>query len=266
MPDIIRNGVRIHYEEEGEGFPLLLLMGLGADGSAWKPHRDVYRKYFRCISIDNRGAGLSKLGIPEECTIENMALDAIEVLDALGIKKVHVAGISMGGAIAQVIAERKAESVEKLLLINTFFKASTYMKRIMETWKVCYGTLSSLEFDRLLQEFIYSPYTFDEQPEMIRQREKGLQENAKMSREAFCAQCEACITHRADGKAGKIFAKTLIVTGQEDILTPIAMAKELKDHIPQAEIIVNRGGHVEHFEHPEIFNQISLNFLTEEEV
>lgn len=59
MPDATANGIRIHYEERGEGDPLVLIMGLGADGSLWEDHVEAFEQHFRCILMDNRGIGSS---------------------------------------------------------------------------------------------------------------------------------------------------------------------------------------------------------------
>lgn len=263
MPFIQRNNVKIHYEISGEGTPLLLLMGLGADLAAWEPHRREYEKHFQCISIDNRGAGLSELGIPEECSTETMADDAAAVLDALKIGPVQVAGISMGGAIAQMLAIRHPEKVKSLLLINTFAKASGFMKCIMGTLKACRPVVSALEFDRILQEFIYAASTFDLYPDILAEREAGIDPNAEggMSNEAFNAQCDACINHNAEKDLSLIKVPAFIVAGEEDILTPVSGAKVLEAGIKDSILYINKGGHVQHFEYVEIFNRISLEFL-----
>ncbi len=263
MPYIERDGVKIHFEEEGRGEPLLLLMGLGAGLSAWEPHRRVYRNCFRCISVDNRGAGLSDAGKAEDCITESMAADAAAVLDSLDIKGAHVAGISMGGAIAQMLAVFRPELVKSLLLINTFARPAPYMRRIMGTFQDCYDRLTPLAFDRLLQEFIYSPATFAGHPEVLAERERELEQNTerRMAADAFRAQCEACMGHDALPYLERIRVPALVVAGKADILTPLSCAEELKNRIPGAKLYVNEGGHVQHFEHLDVFNRISLEFL-----
>lgn len=104
MPFIKANGVRIYYEEFGTGEPLILIMGLGADGSKWDENIKVYQQRFRCIRIDNRGSGQSDKPKKQAYTTKEMALDTLGVMNKLDLQSAHVSGISMGGAIAQELA------------------------------------------------------------------------------------------------------------------------------------------------------------------
>ena len=262
MGYIERDGVKIHYEIHGKQnkTPLLLLMGLGADQTVWEPHRQEYQKYFCCISVDNRGAGSSDLGNAEICTTDIMAEDAIAVLQALNIRRSLVAEISMGGAIAQKILVKKPDLVQALVLIDSFGKASAYMKRIMKTLETCYSQLEPLEFDRVLQAFIYAPQTFEADPEMIRERERGIGTGGRMSLEAFEAQCEACIHHNAMEELKNITVPALVAAGKQDLLVSVSEAEELATCL-NAELQVLEGGHVQHFEHVERFNKLSTEFF-----
>src|SRR6476660_9398247 len=103
MPTVVSNGIRMHYEEQGSGDPLILIMGLGAPGSRWMDHVAAYEKRFRCFLIDNRGAGdPDKPDGPY--TTKMMADDTAGLMQALGIENARIAGISMGSAIAQELA------------------------------------------------------------------------------------------------------------------------------------------------------------------
>jgi alpha/beta hydrolase fold len=99
MPNVASNGITLHFEERGSGDPLILLMGLGAAGCVWEKHTAGYERHFRCLLIDNRGAGDSDKP-PGPYTTQMIAEDTAGLMQALGIANARVAGLSMGSAIA----------------------------------------------------------------------------------------------------------------------------------------------------------------------
>jgi pimeloyl-ACP methyl ester carboxylesterase len=103
--EVVVDGCAISYRLVGQGRPLLLVMGLGADVSAWQDHVSVYSERFRCILVDNRGIGRSGKPTGPYSTMQ-MADDCARVVDAVASTPVAVVGISMGGAIAQELALR----------------------------------------------------------------------------------------------------------------------------------------------------------------
>ena len=119
---VATNGIELAYTEHGDGEPLLLIMGLGADSSAWESHVAAYHKRYRCIAVDNRGVGASSTPVGPYSTGQ-MADDYAGLLEALDLGPVRVVGISMGGAIAQELALRHPELVERLVLVATWAKS-----------------------------------------------------------------------------------------------------------------------------------------------
>ncbi len=138
MPSVEANGITIEYERTGAGEPLLLVMGLAAQLTAWPEQfvTELVGRGFEVIRFDNRDAGLSSefdweppspvrafLGrlfrrpVPTGYVIDDMADDAVGLLDALGIESAHVVGASMGGMIAQAIAIRHEHRVRSLTSI-----------------------------------------------------------------------------------------------------------------------------------------------------
>ena len=138
MPRIPSNDIEIHYEEWGEGPPLLLIMGIGCQLVYWSPQLlERLASHFRVIAFDNRDVGLSTIltGVPfpdpkqmmmrralgmsvdAPYTFSDMAADAIGLLDHLEIPQAHVAGISMGGMIAQTMAIEHGDRVASLTSI-----------------------------------------------------------------------------------------------------------------------------------------------------
>ncbi len=138
MPHAAIRGIDLEYETFGEGAPLLLIMGLGAQMILWPDDfvASLVRRGFRVVRFDNRDTGLSSkisarpgdprkliarrvlgLSVPAPYTLRDMADDAIGLLDHLGIERAHVVGASMGGMIAQTMAIHHPERVQSLVSI-----------------------------------------------------------------------------------------------------------------------------------------------------
>ena len=119
MPTIERAGARLHYERAGSGPALLLVQGVGVVGRGWQPQVDGLGDRCTVITFDNRGIGDSSLG-SGPLSIDEMARDALAIMDAEGLPRFHLAGHSMGGVIAQQIALLAPARVLSLALLCTF--------------------------------------------------------------------------------------------------------------------------------------------------
>src|SRR5688500_3141241 len=135
MPSVrLPNDVDLWYEEHGSGEPVLLLMGTGADHSLWAPQVDAYSKRHRFITIDSRGTGRSsRPKDPTTCTPKSMAQDALFLLDALGIEKVHLGGLSLGSAVAQEAALMAPHRMLSLSLHGAWAKSDEWFRRCIDT-------------------------------------------------------------------------------------------------------------------------------------
>ena len=119
MPELEHQGCHLHYELAGEGPPVLLIQGVGVEGSGWRPQIADLAGRHQCLSYDNRGIGRSQPAAGR-LSIEQFAADAVALMDAAGWKKAHIVGHSMGGLIAQQIALTARERVRSLALLCTF--------------------------------------------------------------------------------------------------------------------------------------------------
>jgi pimeloyl-ACP methyl ester carboxylesterase len=234
------NGIKMYYREAGEGFPLMGIMGLGANSDWWSP--DIVRELsadYRFVMPDNRGAGRTEC--PEEnWTIENNADDTIALMDTLGIDKAHLLGVSMGGSIAQAIAINYPDRVEKLVLNCTLCGFTNGVTPCDETMNMlgafATGDLSLEETARKTTELLYSQHTFETKPELV---EAFVQIYclAPISQEGLMKQMTAGLRFDSLDRLKYIKAPTLILAGMDDILIPPENSDILYQNIPDARLM-----------------------------
>jgi pimeloyl-ACP methyl ester carboxylesterase len=165
MP-IVRSGdADIAYETAGHGDPLLMIMGFLADSRMWVLQTPVFSEHFTCITFDNRGVGMSS-SPPGPYTTEQMAADAIAVLDDAGIDRAHVLGISMGGAIAQHVALKAPERIRSLTLAATWCHPNAWLERMAELGEQL-STLGPEHAQRAALLWLFTPKLVIHQPEIV---------------------------------------------------------------------------------------------------
>jgi aminoacrylate hydrolase len=118
VPQLTRDDATIHYEVDGQGPPVLLIQGVGVIGAGWRPQIDGLRDRYSLCAFDNRGIGRSSTR-SRPTGIEQMAADALALLDQLGWERAHVVGHSMGGLIAQQLGLDAPSRVASLSLLCT---------------------------------------------------------------------------------------------------------------------------------------------------
>ena len=256
MPTVISNGIRIHYEERGSGDPLILIMGLGAPGSRWEDHAAAYERHFRCILVDNRGAGESERP-PGPYTTRKMADDTAGLMTALGIENASIAGISMGSAIAQELALSYPKKVRSLVLVSSWSRSDKYTQTVFEHFKKMRELASPADFTQLLQLWIASPPYYEEHFDQMVVDQTRAQEDY-MPVDAFQAQSDACSMHNTFDRLDMITAPTLLTVGDADIFTPLRLTIEMHERMPGSEMVVFKGlGHIHHWEDLERFNDVT---------
>ncbi len=111
------NGIRLGYDDHGKGEPVVLIGGFGANRSLWDEAVSMMDGY-RVITYDNRGVGETEYG--GAFTIDDLADDAVSLLDVLGISRAHVVGWSMGSHVGQSLGLRYADRIKSLTLVSTY--------------------------------------------------------------------------------------------------------------------------------------------------
>ena len=254
------SGIRLCYEVRGQGEPLVLLMGLGAPGSRWEEHVTAYEKHFRCILVDNRGAGGSdKPRGPY--TTAMMADDTAGLMAALGIDRARIAGISMGSAIAQELALRHPARVRSLVLVSSWSRCDRYTRAVFEHLAAMRAVATPAAFTQLLQLWIFTAGYYEAHyDEMLQAQEEA--EADYMPLPAFEAQCAACCGHDTYARLGEIGVPALLTVGEADIFTPLRLSREMHAAMPGSELLVLPGlGHAHHWEDLAQFNARTVSFL-----
>lgn len=219
------NGTEYYYQLHGSGEPLALISGYTCDHTLWLPILEPLAQHFQVLLFDNRGVGQTKDdGSP--LTAELMADDLILLLRALGLKKAHIAGQSMGGTIAQSLAGRYGDELGKLILMVTTCK----WRRAMLT-----GTEAMLDMRRknvdpalifkMILAWVFGE-DFLQDPEKIAFI-KNRRENNPYPQSLRDQERQYNVLRQFDGRENlsRIKNQTLVIQGKEDI---VAMPYETK--------------------------------------
>src|ERR1044071_6561394 len=144
MPSVRVGEISMYYIEAGRGEPLVLVMGLGAGHLAWGFQVPAFAERYRVIAFDNRGAG--QTDAPDHpYTTRMMADDTVGLMDALGVERAHVLGVSMGGMIAQEIALDHPDRVRSLQLHATLGRPDGFLQAQLAAGRIQRRALSREE-------------------------------------------------------------------------------------------------------------------------
>lgn len=241
-------------------------MGIGYDSSLWTPAQvPALSTQFRVVLVDNRDAGRnSKASHPY--SIADMADDPAGLLHALGIEQTHLLGLSMGGMVAQEFALRHADRLDRLVLAGTGAAPARSAVDPIQTWSwVKANDATGKVFGSQQLTALFST-AFLRNHEAVQDTTTLLASNPyPMGPEAYARQADAYLQFDALDRLGAITAPTLVVVGEQDLLTPPWIAREVADAIPRARFEVIRGdgsSHVMPIERPDDFNRLVSNFLT----
>jgi pimeloyl-ACP methyl ester carboxylesterase len=262
MPKIKANGIDIYHEIHGRGDPLVLIMGLRRNAEWWYCQLPSLSKHFQVLVFDNRGAGRSDKPAMDY-SIPLFAEDTATLMMALKFNPAHVLGVSMGGYIAQELAIRYPEMIQRLILGCTSPGGNRAVLMTPERLALFTANKGLTPEQILLKDMdIYFSEGF------IRENPVKIREFVEISRryyqppEAFLRQFAACQAHDTVDRLNRITHPTLIMTGDDDPLVPPENSRILKELIPQARLeFFPRCRHCFFIEAADLFNQQVLDFL-----
>jgi len=169
MPTVETAGARIFYEERGGGGPLVLVPGLGAHSGIWGPFPRMFGEKMRVVTFDPRGLGRSSAG-DGELSLELMAADVKEVLDAAGMERAALLGVSMGALVVLRLALDHPEAVSKLVLVTPGVLRSRYSDWLFDTLRLLKDRLSPEEYTQTMGMLAFAPPFFERGYGMIKER------------------------------------------------------------------------------------------------
>ena len=257
MPLAKLNGININYKVEGQGEPLVMIMGFTANRSNWMPQIPFFKRFYRVITFDNRGVGKSDKPRGPYST-KMMADDTVRLMDHLGVEKAHIMGVSMGGMIAQELAINYPQRVMKLVLACTYACQDETSGDTPEQAKLSQLTpekmvsaMIGLAVNKPLYRFIFGL--------LARIQFKFMGASGWVG---VAGQREACRKHDTLERLPLITAPTLVIVGTKDRTIKPISSEVIASKIPNAKLVkVEGGSHTFSLEMKNVFNREVLNFL-----
>lgn len=257
----------LRYEVDGQGEPLLCLMGLGGALGAWDLVRPELARRHRLILVDNRDAGTSSEAAGPY-GLADMASDALAVMDHLRIERFHVLGASMGGAMAQHLALLVPARVASLVVASTWGRTDGFLASVFSGWRRLVATLPAAEFLAGQAPWAFTHRFFDAPPPaLVAHQEARADAVPFKSVAAYQRQVDACLAHDVLGLLVLLRTPALVLVGEDDILTPARYGRALAAALPRGDVtMVPASGHACFLETPKPFAERVLRFLGKQTV
>ena len=263
MPKVKVNDITINYESQGSGEPLLLIPYLAADNACYAFQVADYAKHFTCISLDPRGAGETDKPDGTYST-QLFADDVAGFMQATGLERAHISGVSLGGAVGLWLASKYPQRVKSLSLHSCWPKTDPFLKVVVQSWQTIAKGLGSVP-EMIIQgilPFCLTPELYAAKPEYVDQLAAFVRSRPQQPLDAFLRQSNAVIGHDALAELGKIAAPTQITFGRHDIVTSTRFADPFRNGIKNSELLVFEGcAHAAIYESVSEFNEKTLAFL-----
>ena len=250
--------VELHYVLEGpEDAPVLVLSNsLGTTLDMWDEQAAALRENFRLLRYDHRGHGGSSVS-PGPYSVEDLGGDLLTLLDALGIKRFSLCGLSIGGLVGMWLASEVPQRVESLVLCCTsarFEPTDAFDARAKTVRAEGVGAIADAVVERW-----FTPRFRALHPEIV---EWGGSMLRNTPAEGYAGCCEAVRDADLRGRLGAITAPTLVIAGADDPAAPVNQAEIMRDSIPNARLLaVEEAAHLANVEQPEEVTRAILEHL-----
>jgi len=253
------NGIEINYEIEGDGPWLTLSHSLCCDLHMWDEQMPALTKQFKVLRFDTRGHGGSSAPAGAY-TLEQMADDVHGLFEALGIKQTHWCGLSMGGMIGQTFALKYPDIFTTMILADT---TSYYPPEGQQAWSDRIKLAESKGMDpfgeMMVSRWFTEGYVKSGAPAL-----KRIAASVRATPVAgFVGCCQAIPKINVTARLKEIQCPTLVIVGEKDPGTPVAMAREIHDNLPGSELVIlPDAAHLSNIEQTAAFDAALTGFIS----
>ena len=244
MPFIDTKDLRMHYQLDGPAgtATLVLSNSLGTNLSLWEPQLPVFARDFRVLRYDSRGHGQTS-ATPVEYSVELLARDVLQLLDALNLDRVHFCGLSIGGMTGMWLGVNSPDRLLKLVLCNTAPKIGN-----ADGWNARIKAVRESATKAVSESVIERWFTADfraKNPDLVA-KTKAMIDGT--STDGYAGSCAAVRDFDFSAKVGQIKAPTLVIAGTHDAAVPPADARKLAHAIPGARYTELSAAHISNIE------------------
>jgi pimeloyl-ACP methyl ester carboxylesterase len=259
--EFIFEGRRVYYESHGQGEPLLILNGIFMSCASWTAFTKAFSERNRLLLLDFLDQGRSAK-MDAEYTQDLQERLVVAFLDHIGLNRATLCGISYGGEVAMRVAARHPGRVKKLILANTAAYTSPWLKDIGHAWEYAFQSGDGRQFFKTCIPTVYSPRFYEARHAWAREREAMFALAFTQDvYDAFGRLTRSAESHDERDNLKRIAAPTLVISSEQDFITPVYLQRELAAAIPgAAHAIIPDAGHAAMYEKPVEFAALALGF------
>ena len=249
-----------YWDDGGHGPAVMLIHGVGADGTSWEQIGRSLSPEFRIMRLDLRGHGQSG-HIEGALTLDDFVQDVVDVLDACDVPAAHIVGFSLGGMIAQGMALQHADRVLRLVLLSAVAGRTAEERQRVQARLAILREQGIAAITGAAQERWFTPAFIARNPDLVEQRMRQLQTNHAPS---YAAAYTVFSTSDLGDRLHTIRAPTLIATGEHDVGSNTRMARFMQEQIAGSRLKILSGlRHSILVEAPDLVTALVRDFLRE---
>jgi pimeloyl-ACP methyl ester carboxylesterase len=247
------------FNKKEQSIPVVFIHGVGLTYEIWQPQLDFFKNYSN-LSYDILGHGKSTL-TKQNINFDDFSEQLIELINELKIEKIHLVGFSIGSLIARNFATRYSERLQSLILLGSIYKRSEQQQKIVnERFE---QAKKELKLSSQALKRWFSDKYLENNPDTYEKISSILSANNMAN---FLKVYELFVRHQNDEDFEKIYCKTLVMTGENDVGSTIEMSQQLKDLINNSELkIIKDGKHLCGIECADDVNLAIKNFVDKNE-